>query len=226
MTKNGIDKDYKLFQGAEDYVHDLMRSFRIWGEFRKGFNALRKVENCVTIFGSARLTPDNPYYQMAYDTAYLLGQNGRSIMTGGGPGIMAAANKGAKDAGALSIGCSIKLPHESPNPYTDININFDHFFVRKVMLLKYSSAFILLPGGLGTMDEAFELATLMNTKKIGQFPFILMGQDYWRELRPFINCTMIKNGTLDEHELGNAIITDDPKIALDNITDKRMYDTI
>lgn len=197
---------------------DLMRSIRIFNEFRKGFSTLRHVENCVTIFGSARFDEDHPYYKMAYDTAFALGKSGYSIMTGGGPGIMEAANRGAKDAGALSVGCNINLPHEqNPNPYTDINVRFNHFFVRKVMLLRYSRAFILLPGGFGTMDEIFETITLMQTDKIRDFPIVVMGSEYWRHMRQFLTDTMVTAGTIDAHDLAFARITDNPEDALDII---------
>ena len=171
------DHDYKLLRGAENYFTDFVRSVRIWQEFWRGFVRLNKVGKCVTFFGSARLNQDSPYYKLAYDTAYEVGKAGYAVMTGGGPGIMEAANKGAKASGALSIGCNIELPVEQiPNTYTDIEIRFHHFFVRKVMLLKYSSAFVLLPGGFGTMDEIFEVATLIQTGKICNFPVVVMGR--------------------------------------------------
>ncbi len=216
-----MDKDLDcrlLAENNNSYTLDFLRSFKIWWEFRKGFNALRRVNNCVTVFGSARFDEDNSYYQMARETAFELGNDGFSIMTGGGGGIMEAANRGAKDAGALSVGCNIKLPHEQkPNAYTDINIQFNYFFIRKVMLLKYSTAFILLPGGFGTMDEMFETATLIQTGKICDFPVIAMGSDYWKPLGPFLRQTMIENGTIDEKDLDFVRITDNPKEVLDMI---------
>lgn len=212
------DADYDLLRGAENYFSDLWRSFEIWREFRRGFTALSRVKKCVTFFGSARFKEDNPYYQLAYKTAYEVGKAGFAVMTGGGPGIMEAANRGARDAGALSIGCNILLPMEqAPNPYTDITLHFDHFFVRKVMLLKYSSAFVLLPGGFGTMDEIFETATLMQTGKICDFPFVLMGSDYWKQLGPFLDKTMIEHGTIDARDLQFIQMTDDPMEALDMV---------
>jgi len=216
MDFSDDDDDYYLLKGTENYFSDLWRSFRIWREFRKGFSSLSKVENCITFFGSARFDEDNQYYKLAYETAYEMGKAGFSIMTGGGPGIMEAANKGAKDAGALSIGCNIKLPNEQePNPYLDINADFHYFFVRKVMLLKYSSAFVLFPGGFGTMDEVFETATLMQTDKIRDFPMVIMGTDYWKSLGPFIQKTMVENGTIEERDMHFARMTDDPLEALD-----------
>lgn len=197
---------------------DMWRSFRIWRQFRKGFTKLGNVKKCVTFFGSARFSEDNEYYKLAYDTAYKIGKAGFAVMSGGGGGIMEAANRGAKDAGALSIGCNINLPVEQkPNPYQDISLNFDHFFVRKVMLLKYSQAFVLLPGGFGTMDEIFETATLMQTRKICDFPVITMGSQYWKQLGPFLDKTMLEFGTIDERDLQYLKMTDDPQEVLDII---------
>jgi uncharacterized protein (TIGR00730 family) len=209
------DHDYKLLRGTENYFLDLKRSIKIWQEFRYGFKNLNKIGKCVTFFGSARFNEDHPYYKLAYQTAYEVGKAGYAVMTGGGPGIMEAANKGAKDAGALSIGCNIELPVEqAPNPYTDITLRFHHFFVRKVMLLKYSSAFILMPGGFGTMDEVFEIATLIQTRKVCNFPVVIMGSDYWKEIGPFLRKTMISNKTIDESDLSFAKITNDPHEAV------------
>lgn len=209
------DHDYKLLRGRENYFTDLMRSIRIWREFRYGFTQLNKIGKCVTIFGSARFSDDNPYYKLAYQTAYEIGKAGYAVMTGGGPGIMEAANKGAQDAGALSIGCNIELPVEqTPNPYTDVTLRFHHFFVRKVMLLKYSTAFILMPGGFGTMDEIFEVATLIQSRKVCSFPVIVMGSDYWKEIGPFMRKTMLAQGTISEGDLDFVKIADDPSEAL------------
>lgn len=212
------DADFNLLQGAHNYTLDLWRSYRIWREFRMGFRKLGGVRKCVTFFGSARFDENHEYYKLAYDTAFKVGKEGYAVMTGGGPGIMAAANRGAKDAGALSIGCNIRLPVEQiRNPYQDISLTFDHFFVRKVMLLKYSTAFILLPGGFGTMDEIFETATLMQTGKICDFPLVVMGSDYWKQLGPFLDKTMLDLGTIDERDLQFIKMTDNPQEALDII---------
>lgn len=209
------DADFRLLRGTENYFGDLWRSIKIWHEFRQGFKALNGVSNCITFFGSARFAPDHPYYKLAYETAYVMARVGHTIMTGGGGGIMEAANKGAKEAQALSIGCNIQLPVEqTPNPYTDITLRFNHFFVRKVMLLKYSSAFVLFPGGFGTMDEIFETATLVQTKKICNFPVVVMGSDYWKPLRPFIEKTMLEYNTIDPQDLAFLDMTDDPQQAL------------
>lgn len=212
------DCDYCLFQGARNYFDDIARSIRICHEFQRGFSKLRPVKNCVTIFGSSRFQENHPYYKLAQETAYTLGKAGYTIMTGGGPGIMEAANRGAKEAGALSVGCNIVLPHEQhPNPYTDIDITFRYFFVRKVMLLRYSQAFIIFPGGFGTMDEVFETVTLMQTGKIKDFPIVVMGSDYWKHMRQFLSDTMLKNETIDENDLSFARLTDTPQDALDLI---------
>lgn len=209
------DKDYKLLRGEESLFVDLVRSFRIWNEFCYGFRNLHKVGQCVTFFGSARLKEDNPYYKLAYQTAYEAGQSGYAVMTGGGPGLMEAANRGARDAGALSVGCNIELPvAQAPNAYTDITLHFQHFYVRKVMLLKYSSAFILMPGGFGTMDEVFEVATLIQTGKVRNFPLIVMGSDYWREIVPFLQKTMVAHGTISVSDLDIVKITDHPEEAV------------
>ncbi len=219
------DADLNLLQGAQNYTLDLWRSVRIWREFRRGFKKLAGVRKCVTFFGSARFDSNHEYYKLAYDTAYKIGKEGYAVMTGGGGGIMEAANKGAKDAGALSIGCNIKLPVEQkPNPHQDISLHFDHFFVRKVMLLKYSSAFVLMPGGFGTMDEIFETATLMQTGKICDFPVVVMGSAYWRQLGPFIDKTMLDYGTIDKRDLDYLKITDDPDVTLSIIKTPHICD--
>ena len=158
-----------------------MRAARIFCEFIRGFRTLHFVGACVTVFGSARFTENHPYYDLARQCGAELAKAGFTVMTGGGPGIMEAANRGAKETGGRSIGCNIQLPREQkPNPFVDQWITFRHFFVRKVMLVKYSYAFIALPGGFGTLDEIFETATLIQTGKIRDFPLVLMGIEYWR----------------------------------------------
>lgn len=210
-----FDADHLLFQGTTNYYHDLVRSIKIWCEFRKGFLSLNKVSNCVTFFGSARFDEQHEYYKLAYETAYTLGKAGYTIMTGGGGGIMEAANKGAKDSGALSIGCNIRLPKEQKtNPYQDIHLNFSHFFIRKVMLLKYSAAFVLFPGGFGTLDELFETATLIQTRKIHNFPVVMMGTDYWKSLDIFAQNSMLKYKTIDPGDLEIAKFSNSPQETL------------
>ena len=168
----------------------------------------------MTIFGSARFDPTHRYYALTRETAQCLGRAGFTIMTGGGPGIMEAANRGAREVGAYSVGCNIALPREQkPNPYVDRYIEFQHFFVRKLMLVKYSYAFIALPGGFGTLDEVFEVATLIQTGKIDSFPCVMMGLDYWAPLRAFIEGAMVEAGTISRDDAARILFTDDPELA-------------
>ena len=200
-----------MLVGPRPRLEELFRVIRIAAEFIRGFRKLHFVGPCVTVFGSARFKEDNPWYIMARSTAEELGKHGFSIMTGGGPGIMEAANRGARDAGAPSIGCNIQLPHEQgANPWCDRCVEFRYFFVRKVMLLKYSYGFVVLPGGYGTMDELFETLTLVQTGKIDSFPIVLMGTAYWDELDDFIQKRMIPDGTIDRRDREMVKVTDDP----------------
>jgi len=198
-------------QPAVDFTSsDPWRVFRIMGEFVEGFDALAKVGPAVTIFGSARVPPDHPEYQAARETARRLGRAGFSIITGGGPGVMEAANQGAREAGALSIGCNIELPFEQHiNPYVDVAINFRYFFVRKTMFVKYAEAFVIFPGGFGTLDELFEALTLVQTGKIRDFPLILVGSDYWRGLLAWVKDTLLKEGKVSVNDLDLMVVTDD-----------------
>ncbi len=175
--KTPADRDEQfLLEGPRSRMDELFRVIRIGAEFVSGFRALHFVGPCVTVFGSARPQPDDPHYQLARRVGGELAQAGFTVMTGGGPGLMEAANRGAQEAGGVSIGCSIELPEEEkPNPYLDEFVQFRYFFVRKVMLVKYSYGFVALPGGLGTLDEIFETATLVQTRKIWGFPLILIG---------------------------------------------------
>mgnify|MGYP000882226703 FL=1 len=169
------------------------------------------------MFGSARFAQDHPYYQLARDVGYRLGEMGFTVMTGGGPGIMEAANRGAKDADATSIGCNIELPHEQhANPYLDVSIDFEHFFVRKVMLVKYSLGFVIMPGGMGTLDELFETVTLIQTKKITSFPIVVMGRDYYKDIQELID-VMIERGTISEHDRKLLLFTDDVDEAMEHL---------
>ena len=180
---------------------DLESAVRIFLEFLRAFESFEFDRPCVTVFGSARFAEDHRYYALAREVGAELARAGYAVMTGGGSGIMEAANRGARDAGGLSIGCNIVLPREQkPNPYLDRFIQLDHFFVRKVMLVKYSSAFVVMPGGFGTLDEAFEIATLMQTDKIEHFPLIAVGGAFWDDLVDFARDTLIKEGTLSPEE--------------------------
>ena len=178
---------------------------------------------CVTVFGSARFKEDHPYYHLARGLGARLAKAGFTVVTGGGPGIMEAANRGAKDAGGISIGCNIELPQEQkPNPYLDRWITFRHFFVRKVMLVKYSYAFVALPGGFGTLDEIFETATLIQTGKIQEFPLVLIGTEFWRPLLDFMHGRLIKEGTIDPSDAQRILLTDSPEEAVAGIADIAM----
>jgi uncharacterized protein (TIGR00730 family) len=180
---------------------DLESAVRIFLEFLRGFESFEFERPCVTVFGSSRFEEGHRYYDLARDVGGELARAGYAVMTGGGSGIMEAANRGAREAGGLSIGCNITLPREQkPNAYLDRFIQLDHFFVRKVMLVKYSSAFVVMPGGFGTLDEAFEIATLMQTNKIEHFPLIAVGSEFWDELIDFARDTMIREGTLSPED--------------------------
>jgi len=177
-------------------------AIRVFLEMLRGFEFFDFDGPCVTVFGSARFKEDHPYYQMARALGRRLAEAGYVVMTGGGPGIMEAANRGAKEAGGVSLGSNIILPHEQgANGYMDRFMEFDHFFVRKVMLVKYSCAFVVMPGGFGTLDEVFETLTLMQTDKIYDFPVIAMGTDYWRRLQGFLRETLLNESTIDPDDL-------------------------
>jgi uncharacterized protein (TIGR00730 family) len=193
----------KLFlSGRRNREADLESAVMFFLEFLRGFESFDFQEPCVTVFGSARFSEGHPFYDLARGVGRELARAGYAVMTGGGPGIMEAANRGAKEAGGLSLGCNIQLPHEQkPNPYLDAFIEFEHFFIRKVMLIKYSSAFIIMPGGFGTLDEAFEVLTLIQTGKLERFPIIIMGGHFWEHMREFIRKTLVAEGAIAESEL-------------------------
>lgn len=187
------------------------------GELLRGFRRLHFVGPCATVFGSARTPPGSPDYASARSVACELSRVGFTIMTGGGPGIMEAANRGARDAGGLSVGCNIRLPHEQqPNPYLDVSIDFDYFFVRKVMLVKYSYAFVVFPGGFGTLDEMFEALTLIQTAKIHDFPVVVMGSQYWDPMRAQLD-VMVERGTIHRDDLALLCMTDDVDEAVGHV---------
>jgi len=191
---------------------DPWRVMRIMSEFVQGFEALADVGNAITIFGSARVKPGEMEYETAVQTAQLLGEAGFNIITGGGPGIMEAANKGARQAGVQSIGLNIELPFEQHlNPYVDLSIDFHYFFVRKTMLVKYASGFVIFPGGFGTMDELFEAITLVQTGKVRDFPIVLFGTAYWGGLLDWIRQTMLTGGKIAPADLNLVLLTDSPE---------------
>ncbi len=176
-------------------------AIRVFLELLHGFEGLTMEQPCVTVFGSSRFGEDHRYYQLARELGRGLAEAGFAVMTGGGPGIMEAANRGAREAGGVSVGCNIKLPHEQkPNPYLDSFVEFEHFFVRKLMLVKYSCAFAVLPGGFGTLDETFELLTLIQTGKVDRFPVVSLGAEFWGRLRTFIQDSLVAEGTIDPQD--------------------------
>lgn len=198
---------------------DPWRVLRIQGEFVEGFDALSRVGPCVSVFGSARTKPDNEYYKAAVETGRRLVEAGFSVITGGGPGIMEAGNKGAQEAGGASIGCNIELPFEQiPNPYQTISLSFRYFFARKMMFVKYSIGYVIFPGGFGTLDELFEALTLAQTGKIEHFPIILYGGKYWEEMLDWVKNSVLAEGCIDEDDMELMTITDSPKVAVDIIS--------
>ena len=206
---------------------DSWRVLRIMGEFVEGFDTLSDVYNAVTVFGSARTPPEDPYYEKAVETARLLAREGFPIITGGGPGIMEAANRGCQEGNGLSIGCNIELPFEQGlNQYVERAINFRYFFVRKTMFVKYSTAFIVFPGGYGTMDELFEALTLIQTGKVKHFPVILFGESYWRGLAEWLRERVAGEGKIATTDLALFKITDSPREAVAIVREAREQRTI
>ncbi|HEU5327574.1 MAG TPA: TIGR00730 family Rossman fold protein [Thermomicrobiales bacterium] len=199
---------------------DPWRVLRIQGEFVHGFDALAHISPAVTVFGSARIDEHDAYYAKAVIVGRLLAEQGFAVITGGGPGIMEAANRGAREGGGQSIGCNIELPHEQgTNAYVDLSINFRYFFVRKTMFMKYAEGFVIFPGGFGTMDELFEALTLIQTGKVRDFPLVLFGLDYWRGLLDWMRERMLVERKIDADDLNLLIPTDDPAEAVHVITD-------
>lgn len=222
-----ITEDEKLLSGPSagdrrqnsDFTRtDTWRALRIMGEVIEGFDTLAGVEKGVSVFGSARTHPDDPQYAQATEVSRLLGEAGFSIITGAGPGIMEAANKGARLGGGRSIGCNIELPFEQgANPYVDTLVNFRYFFVRKTMFVKYSNAFIIFPGGFGTLDEMFEAITLIQTGKIYQFPVILFGRAYWAGLVRWLQSRVLLEKKISPGDLDLMILADEPREAVDAV---------
>ena len=209
----------RFLEGPQKRSTEFFRALRIFWEFIRGYRFLHFVGPCVTVFGSARFGEEHPYYQQARVIGQLLAKAGFTVMTGGGPGIMEAANRGAKDVGGRSIGCNIVLPHEQkPNPYLDQFIEFRYFFVRKVMLVKYSFAFIIMPGGYGTLDELFETTTLIQTGKIRNFPVVLLGKSYWQPMLDFLK-TMVTSKTISQADYDRILVTDSPEEAAQSVTE-------
>ena len=207
-NKSAQRQERIFLDGPQARKWELWTVMRILREFIRGFRVLHFVGPCVTVFGSARFKEDHSYYAMAREVGARLTDIGFTVMTGGGPGIMEAANRGAREAGGRSIGCNIILPQEQQaNPYLDQVLTFRYFFIRKVMLVKYSYAFIVMPGGVGTMDELFEALTLIQTKKILSFPVVLMGEEYWQPLVDLLK-RMVEAGTISASDLDLVMVTD------------------
>lgn len=211
------DKDWAEIKSSDSWV-----IFKVMAEFVEGFEKLAKIGPCVTIFGSARTKPNNPYYKTAEDIAYQLVQHGYGVVTGGGPGIMEAGNKGARRAGGKSVGLNIFLPFEQKgNDYIDSDklITFDYFFVRKVMFVKYSQGFIVMPGGFGTLDELTEALTLIQTKKIGRFPIVLVGKKFWQGWLEWVKSVLVPEGMISSEDLNLINVVDTPEEAVKVIDD-------
>src|SRR6266550_6555005 len=211
----GTTQDEQLLESPrpDDFKRtDPWRVFRIMGEFVEGFDELATVSRGVSFFGSARISANDRYYEAARETAALFARAGFAVITGGGPGIMEAANKGAFEANGISIGCNIELPHEQkPNAYQTLSLKFKYFFVRKMMFVKYSTAFIIFPGGFGTLDEMFEALTLIQTRKIHNFPVVMYGSRYWGGLMDWIREFALKENKVSEADLALLHLTDSPE---------------
>ena len=210
------DQRLLAHNGGAEWVHaDPWRVMRIQSEFVEGFGALAEVGPAVSVFGSARTRRDDPAYALGRDVGRGLVEAGYAVITGGGPGIMEAANRGASEAGGLSVGLGIELPHEQGmNPWVDLGVNFRYFFARKTMFVKYSQGFVVLPGGFGTFDELFESLTLVQTQKITEFPIVLVGSDYWRGLLDWLAGPVLDHGMISEHDLHLVHVVDDPREAV------------
>ena len=210
-------KEQVYLEGPKSRGYELQFAWKVFRQFIRGFRTLHFVGPCITVFGSSRFKEDNVFYEKAREFGKRIAGIGFTVMTGGGPGIMEAANRGAFENGGPSVGCNIQLPFEQkPNPYVQTSITFEHFFVRKVMLVKYSYAFIIMPGGFGTMDEFFETITMIQTKTITQFPIVLFGKDYYKDLIEAIE-VMAKQGTISTEDMKLVLLTDDIDEAMQHI---------
>jgi uncharacterized protein (TIGR00730 family) len=214
--KGTRNPEEELFlEGPQGRGFELVRALRIFRELIYGFRSLHFVGPCITVFGSARFPETHPYYALTRELGATIARAKFTVMTGGGPGLMEAANRGAKDAGGVSIGCNIVLPQEQkPNPYLDKWVEFRYFFVRKIMLVKYSYGFVAAPGGFGTLDELFEVATLIQTGKIKDFPVVLLGVEYWAPLVAFIRESLLRNQAIYPQDLDQILVTDSPSEAV------------
>ncbi len=223
MTNTTTKTEIKFLEGPQNRLTDLKFAIKVFFEFIKGFRALHFVGPCVTIFGSARFKEDHIYYKQARHLAGEIAKLGFTIMTGGGPGIMEAANRGARDVGGKSVGCNIVLQHEQkPNPYLDKWVNIKYFFLRKTLLVKYSYAFVVMPGGFGTLDEFFEALTLVQTRKIDMFPIIIFDQDFYKEILEH-NHMMAEAGTISVTDQNLYFVTDSVADAVNHIRDKSIH---
>jgi uncharacterized protein (TIGR00730 family) len=210
-------KEHVYLDGPKSRGYELNFAWKVFRQFIKGFRTLHFVGPCITVFGSARFKEDSVYYQQARSFGKRIAELGFTTMTGGGPGIMEAANRGAFENGGMSVGCNIQLPFEQKaNPYTNASVTFEYFFLRKVMLVKYSYAFIIMPGGFGTMDEFFETLTLVQTKTITSFPIVLFGKEFYKELMEAIE-DMARRGTIAEQDMSLVLLTDNEDEAIDHI---------
>lgn len=211
-------RERRYLQGPQRRGFEIVHAAHIFREYFGGLRALHFVGPCVTVFGSARLRERDPAYELGRRTGASLARAGFTVMTGGGPGLMEAANRGATEAGGRSVGCNIQLPKEQePNPYLDTLVTFRHFFIRKVMLVKYSYGFVALPGGFGTFDELFEACTLVQTGKIADFPIVLLGRDFWNPVVDVLRADLVARRTLDVADLAHLHVTDDPEDAADHV---------
>ncbi|HTF35583.1 MAG TPA: TIGR00730 family Rossman fold protein [Myxococcota bacterium] len=213
QSASGTTEEAPFLEGPRSRGFELVRALRIFAELIRGFRTLHFVGPCVTVFGSARFGEGHPAYALGRAVGRELARVGFTVMTGGGPGVMEAACRGAKDVGGRAVGCNIELPHEQvPNPWLDRHVTFRYFFVRKLMLVKYAYAFIVLPGGFGTLDELFEIATLVQTGKVKDFPIVLMGSEYWAPLVEQLRA-MVGAGALSDQELSHVTLVDSPEKA-------------